>query len=107
MDFDLTIPAHLRRAKGDTPMPRPLRWRKMKAVRPEGEKWTDAERWEITIPAGGSMNWTTSGLASGTRFVWVLIGRKWVELRDHEAYGRVPRTEWDTLLSLCGGRHHA
>lgn len=97
---ELDVPDFLRRTKGDAPKPRPARWRRMRAERPSGAKWEEAERWEITVPAGGSdpqtPNWTGDGqLASGRRRVWALVGTKWCELRDSEGYIKVPVAEWN------------
>jgi hypothetical protein len=103
---DLAIPSHLQRTKGDAGRPRHLRWKRMRAQRPDGSKWEGAERWEIKVPGGGrdpkSISWCGSGLAAGTRLVWAIIGRKWVELRDNEGYAKVPRAEWDEITRYTG-----
>lgn len=94
--IDIEMPVFLRAAPGSLSKPRPIRWKRMKAKRPEGEKWSDAERWEITIGAllGGK---TGTGLAPGTRYVWVREGTKWAEIRDSEDYAKVPLAMWRLL----------
>lgn len=76
-------------------MPRIRKWTRLRAARPDGEKWSDAERWEIKVPAAWSDRGKEGhGLGSGTRRVWVIPGPSWVELRDAEAYLKVRASEW-------------
>lgn len=73
-------------------MPRQRKWKRLKAERPEGEKWVEAERWEITVPPSWSD--MDGGLGSGRRYVWVVQGTKWVYIRDNEKHRRVSVIEW-------------
>ncbi len=102
---DLSPPAFLANAPR-APMPRARRWKKLKPRRPEGEKWIDAERWEVTFGADHSFtkpNGHMGGLAAGTRCVWVIEGTKWAALRDAEDYLKLPIAEW-RLLQRHGRR---
>lgn len=93
---DLALPDFLRDAPR-RPMPKVRKWKKMVARRPEGEKWAEAERWEITVPASWSdrgAGTTTAAFGSGRRRVWVVQGTKWAYIRDAEAHIKVPVSEW-------------
>lgn len=98
----LAYPAHLIALPGSRSKMRAPRWKKIKAVRPEGKKWEDADRWEITVPGGGAektaLDWGGEGaLAPGRRYVWVIPGRTWTEVRDGEGYIKVPTGEWNQI----------
>lgn len=87
----LDIPVFLQRSRvpGKTlPKFRKIRWAKMKAVRPEGERWIAAERWEVFIGAD------IPQLAPGCRYVWVAEGRKWAYLRDAENRAKIHISLW-------------
>lgn len=96
-DPSLDIPAFLRAsARPKTKVV--FRRKKMKPKRPEGEKWAEAERWQIIVPSVWSdKGKEKSAFGSGYRGVWVIIGTKWVELRDAEDLIRVPRAEWERI----------
>lgn len=86
------IPAFLR---GPRPGPKPRRavaWRNPRVPPPEGEKWADAERWEVNVDFH-----VAPTLASGTRLLYVLSRPKWTELRDAEAYARIATADWNRM----------
>ena len=88
----LEIPAFLR---GSRPGPKPRksrRWVRHAAPPPEGEKWAQAKRVEVYVDFVRAPN-----LFSGRRILWVLEGRKWVELRDTENYQKVALAEWERM----------
>lgn len=86
---DLAIPAFLDRRGEAVRSWRSPRWRRLPPpARPDGDRWAQAERWEVYVPAD------VPNLAVGTRRLWVVEGRKWAYLRDAEAQARIPRPEW-------------
>lgn len=98
-DIDLNPPAFLSAARRAT-APRPRRWKRIKVRRPEGKKWEAAQRWEVTFGPEHSYtkpNGRTGGLAAGTRCVWVIVGRKRVEIRDAEDKCVMTLAEWRLL----------
>jgi hypothetical protein len=83
---DLSIPAFLRRSKDQVKPEVKTRRRKFKARKPEGERYEDAERWEIFI---ANTEHYLKHLASGIRRVWVAedeTGSRlmWVHDGEHE-----------------------
>jgi hypothetical protein len=62
------------------------------AIRPEGEKWEGAERWLCHVDTR-----LAPALASGSRLLWVVEGRKWVYVRDTEAHQRMPAADWNRM----------
>jgi hypothetical protein len=91
---DLTIPDFLRGSR-EGPKPRwTTPWKRMVAQRPDCIKWDNAERWEVTIPK----TMTGAGQpAFGTRYVWVIPGRKWTEIRDAEGYAKIATADWNRM----------
>lgn len=67
----------------------------MRGQRPEGDKWLAAERWQVTLGQN------VGDIPPGTRLLWVLYadGRKWAELRDAEAYAKVPAETWARIAN--------
>jgi hypothetical protein len=59
---------------------------------PEGEKWTDAERWDVDVSHA-----LAPQLASGRRYVWVVTGRKWAYVRDAETHQKMPIDSWHRM----------
>ena len=93
MADDLEIPAFLRAAaRQPKPKARRHRWTRLKAQRPEGAKWEAAERWQVTIP--DTREESCGDIPPGARLVWVIAGARWVELRDAEAYAKIPAQLW-------------
>lgn len=92
---DLAIPEFLR---GSRPGPKPRwtsPWTRLKAQRPEGAKWENAERWEVYVDhhhAAGD-----GRCAVGTRHVWVIPGRTWTEVRDSEGYMKLATADWNKM----------
>lgn len=101
---ELALPDHLRRVRGDTPKPRPVRWKRVRAQRPEGAKWETAERWHVHVPREWGGTAGDSKLAPGYRHLWVITGGKWTELRDAEAYIKVPTKDWDRHINRGHGK---
>lgn len=90
---DLTIPAFLDRRGQKSRMPRAPRWSRLPTPeRPEGERWANAERWEVNVDFA-----RCPGLSSGTRMVWVVLGRKWAYLRDAEDSTKMHVSEWERM----------
>jgi hypothetical protein len=90
---DLMIPDFLQRSRGEAPKKfRAPRWTKLsKAVRPDGEKWTAAKRWEVQLHD------EVPKLGCGRRMVWVVEGRKWARIADGGATCKVPMSIWGLL----------
>jgi hypothetical protein len=89
---DLEIPAFLR---GSRPGPKPRAttpWRMPTQGRPEGERWQEAERWLVYIDTRLAPN-----LASGSRLVWVSLGRKWAYVRDAEGHQKMAASDWHRM----------
>jgi hypothetical protein len=91
-DPDNPIPAFLRGPGTQALGPARRRWKKLTAQRPEGDRWANAERWEVYVD--NSSHGAMSGLGGGTRRVWVLEGHKWAHLRDSEGYAKIAVSEW-------------
>lgn len=73
----------------------------MVAKRPEGDKWADAEHWEVyvnhkLVPQGGDAD-TKARIRPGTRYVWVIPGKTWTEIRDSEAYAKIATADWNRM----------
>ena len=89
MEPDLTIPEFLRGRGPNAMANRPPRWKRIKPKpRPEGQRWEQAERWEVFV--GQEL----LGLACGRRRLWVVEGRKWARLHDGESQVKVPMALW-------------
>ncbi len=80
------------RGSAPGPKPRKLRWTRLRAQRPEGAKWEAAERWQICVP--DTKEASCGDIPPGYRLVWVIQGTKWCELRDAEAYAKIPAPLW-------------
>lgn len=91
-DDDLTPPACLQRTTRG-PKFRAPRWSRMRARRPEVQGWEDCERWEVD--AGPELCELAPHLPAGRYRYWVVVGRKWVQLRDHHNVHRLPVAEWE------------
>lgn len=90
---DLDIPDFLRRTVRGI-LPRTPGWKRMKAERPEGDRWLEAERWSVNVPGQWSIN---GGVGCGHRYVWVAAGRKWAYVRDSEGHIKVPVDDWNRV----------
>ena len=90
---DLAIPAFLKRERGEVQKKfRSPRWKRLPAAeRPEGERWLNATRWEVTLQD------EVSQLACGRRRLWVVEGRKWARLHDGVKTIKVPMSVWGVL----------
>lgn len=97
----LEIPAHLIARPGSRRKVPTVQWKGRKQPRPEGDKWQEAQKWMVTVPPA----WCGQGqLAPGTRMVWAIIGRKWVEIRDVEGYVKVALSDWQRVVHKGNGR---
>jgi hypothetical protein len=97
---DLTIPTFLIRS-GPAKKVKERRWKKLpKAARPEGERWADAERWEVFIT-----NTKASALAklgSGKRLVWAAEaedGSAKMHIRDGTHEVTISMADWRLLIA--------
>lgn len=93
------IPAFLDR-RGEAVRPwRAPRWRRLPPPRrPDGDRWANAERWEVYVPQGPLSYTNTAGracgIASGRRRVWVVEGRKWARVADAENQVKASIADW-------------
>jgi hypothetical protein len=91
MNDDLAIPSFLKRTGVAKPFRAP-RWKKFpKAERPEGEKWTEAKRWEVHLHD------EVPKLGCGQHRIWVVEGRRWARLSDGVAKIKVPMALWSLV----------
>jgi hypothetical protein len=97
---DLSIPAFLR-PTGPAKKVKERRWKKLpKATRPEGERWVEAERWEVFIT-----NTKASALAklgSGKRLVWAAEaedGSAKMHVRDGAHEVTISLADWRLLIA--------
>jgi hypothetical protein len=101
----LEIPTHLIARPGSRRKIPTVQWKGKKQPRPEGDKWQEAQKWNICVPPEwGNTKVTVGRLATGTRMVWALIGRKWVEIRDAEGYVKVALSDWQRVVHKGNGR---
>lgn len=98
MDDGLEVPPFLR-GTAPGPKPRPLKWTRLRAERPEGAKWEAAERWQVCIP--DTKEASCGDIPPGYRRVWVIYhdGLKYAELRDAEAYAKIPAAAWARIAN--------
>jgi hypothetical protein len=102
-DDDLAIPAFLRRSRDQKPVEVKPRRKRFKARRPEGERYEDAERWEVFI---ANTDHYLRRLGSGIRRVWVAedeTGSRLIWLHDGGAEQSVSMSDW-ARISAKGRR---
>lgn len=93
------LPEFLKRSKGEvTKKFRAPRWKKMtRAERPKGERYEDAERYEVFIESTKSF---LPKLGSGLRRLWVAedeTGARIVWLHDGETEAKLPMADWQRM----------
>lgn len=96
---DLAIPAFLKRQPGEVKPEVKTRRAKVKARKPEGERYEDAERWEVFIESTETF---LRKLACGQRKLWAAedeTGARWVWLHDGETEQRVSMEAWQRMAN--------
>ena len=92
---DLTIPAFLARPRTGRrfvlPAERAPRSHYTKPQRPEGERWTRADRFRVHLHDQAPR------IGSGIRSLWVIVGRKRVGLSDGHIKTVIPRADWNQI----------
>lgn len=73
-----------------------------KIERPEGAKWESAERWAVyldhhTCPQTDEASKGTPRV--GYRYVWVIPGKTWTEVRDAEGYIKISTKDWNRIAA--------
>jgi hypothetical protein len=97
MQDDLAIPAFLRRSREDKKPEVKAKRRRFKPRKPEGERYEDAERWEVFI---ANTDLYLKHLGSGIRRVWVAedeTGSSVMWLHDGERQQSVSMSEWKRM----------
>lgn len=96
--IDITLPNFLNRRLHPQPLPRKTRKHRRKIVRPDGDLWVNASKWDIYFHD------EATSIGCGRRFVWIVEGRKWVRLQDYEGNrAKIAMATW-RVLKACGAQ---
>lgn len=91
MEDLLDIPAFLRRVQTPIRRRRPKHTTKPTALKPTAKKWAKALPYIVEVPVD---LWP---IPPGRRYVFAVIGWKWVDLACRQKRVRIPRQIWNAL----------